>query len=121
MFKDFPLPSHREAPFAHEAARCAGSLGKYWPYHDRLFAEQPRFDREALIAYAEEIGLDASAFGRCLDEHRFAAAVDADVAQARAIGVTGTPTFIINGQGLVGAHPIETFREVIEQALRDGR
>jgi protein-disulfide isomerase len=58
---------------------------------------------------------------RCLDEQRFASAVAADIAQARALGITGTPTFIINGQGLVGAHPIETFRELIDEALKGRR
>lgn len=120
VFKDLPLPSHPLARPAHEAARCAGASGRYWPYHDRLFATQPTHERDDLVRYAVEIGLDREAFVRCLDERRFADAVDADVQQARALGITGTPTFVINGRGLVGAHPVETFREVIEQALRDG-
>jgi protein-disulfide isomerase len=121
IFKDFPLPSHALARPAHEAARCAGSLGKYWPYHDRLFAEQPRFERDDLVAYAVALGLDQDSFKRCLDERRFAEAVEADVSQARALGVSGTPTFIINGQPLVGAHPIDTFRDAIDRALKEPR
>lgn len=118
VFKDLPLPFHALARPAHEAARCAGADGKFWPYHDRLFQEQPAFEREDLVRYAVDLGLDQTAFVRCLDERRFAAAVDADVAQARALGINGTPTFIVNGQKLVGAHPIETFRTIIDDALK---
>jgi protein-disulfide isomerase len=118
VFKDMPLPSHDLARPAHEASRCAAEAGKFWPYHDRLFAEQPAFERDDLVRYAEELGLDRAGFVRCLDDHRFAAAVEADVAQARALGINGTPTFLINGRPLVGAHPIETFRSVIDEALK---
>jgi protein-disulfide isomerase len=96
-------------------------MGTYWRYHDRLFAEQPRFERPQLLQYAADLGLDSAAFARCLDEHRFAAAVAADLAEGRAIGVTGTPTFFINDQPVVGAQPVENFRAVIDGALRDKR
>jgi protein-disulfide isomerase len=121
VFKDFPLPSHALARPAHEAARCAGALGRYWPYHDRLFAAQPAFERDALVRYAVEVGLPREAFARCLDERRFVSAVEADVAQARQLGIRSTPTFIVNGRPLVGAHPVETFRAVIDEALRAAR
>jgi protein-disulfide isomerase len=118
VFKDLPLAFHRLARPAHEAARCAGASGKYWPYHDRLFQAQPAFEREELVRYATELGLEREAFVKCLDEHRFSAEIDADINQARALGVTGTPTFIVNGQALIGAHPVENFRAIIEDALR---
>jgi protein-disulfide isomerase len=118
VFKDMPLRMHNLARPAHEAARCAAAQGRYWPYHDRLFAEQPRFERGDLIRYAEELGLDGQGFARCLDERRFRAEVDGDLAQAGALGITSTPTFVINKQILVGAHPIETFREVIAEELQ---
>ena len=112
------MPFHDKARPAHEAARCAGEAGKFWPYHDRLFAEQPAFEREHLIAYAVDLAIDRETFVRCLDDRRFAAAVEADMAQARALGINGTPTFLVNGRSLVGAHPIETFRSVIDEALK---
>ena len=118
MLKDLPLTIHGLARPAHEAARCAGAEERYWPYHDRLYAEQPRFERDHLIRYAVDLGLDGERFARCLDQRQYAAAVEADVAQARALGITGTPTFLINGQVLVGAHPMETFRAAIADALR---
>lgn len=117
VFKDLPLPFHDLARPAHEAARCAAEAGRFWPYHDRLFQEQPAFERNELVRYAVELGLDRAAFVRCLDDRRFAAAVEADVAQARAMSINGTPTFLINGRPLVGAHPIETLRSVIDDAL----
>ena len=119
MAKDFPLASHRQARQAAEAARCAAADGHYWPYHDRLFAEQPRFAEARLIAYALELGLEREAFARCVTERRFAREVETDVAQGRALGVTRTPTFLINGRTLVGAHPVEAFRAVIDEALKD--
>jgi predicted DsbA family dithiol-disulfide isomerase len=70
-----------------------------------------------LIAYAVELGLDGDAFSECLRERRFARAVEADVAQCRAVGIRSTPTFLINGRALVGAHPVTTFRSVIEDLL----
>jgi protein-disulfide isomerase len=119
IFKDLPLPSHDLAKPAHEAARCAGALGRYWPYHDRLFANQPAFERADLVRYASEVGLSREAFARCLDTRQFAPAVEADVEQARAIGVRGTPTFVINGRLVAGALPVEDFRTLINEALKD--
>ena len=118
LFKDFPLASHDLARPAHEAARCAGAAGQYWRYHDRLFAAQPRFERDQLLAYAVELGIDRARFERCLDDRLFAAAIDDDIVQGRALGVSGTPTFLINGRPLVGAHPVENFRSVIDDTLK---
>lgn len=121
VIKDLPLAIHDLARPAAEAARCAGADGRFWLYHDRLFAEQPRFERDHLIRYAVEVGLDGERFARCLDERAFAPAVEADVAQARALGITSTPTFLVNGVVMVGDHPVETFRSVITEALRRRR
>jgi protein-disulfide isomerase len=120
-FKDFPLPSHRLARPAHEAARCAARDGQFWPYRRRLFEVQPRFEREALIGYAVDLGLDRARFTRCLDSHATAREVEADVAEARALGIRGTPTFLINGKLLVGAQPVETFRAAIDDAIQRAR
>lgn len=119
--KDFPLASHRQALQAAEAARCAAAERRYWPYHDRLFAEQPRFAEDRLIAYAVDVGLDREAFARCLTERRFARDVQADVTQARALGVARIPTFLINGRTLVGSHAVEAFRAAIDEALETRR
>ena len=70
-----------------------------------------------MIEYAGDVGLERQTFARCLGERRFARAVDADLTQARALGIASTPTFLINGRILVGAHPLENFRSVIDDAL----
>jgi protein-disulfide isomerase len=118
VFKDFPLPSHDLAMAAHEAARCAGAQQRYWPYHDRLFEEQPRFQREELVRYAMDLGLDRERFTRCLDRHAEEPAVRASREEGRALGIRSTPTFMVNGSPLVGAQPVEAFREAIDDALR---
>lgn len=121
VLKDFPLASHSLARPAHEAARCAAQGGRFWPYHDRLFEGQPRFEREDLIRYADDVGLDRRPFVQCLESRRFAAAVEADVSQGRALGVRGTPTFFVNGQILVGAQSVEAFRRVVDETLAQRR
>lgn len=118
VFKDFPLPSHDLAMAAHEAARCAGAQQRYWPYHDRLFKEQPRFQRDDLIDYAIDLGLDRARFTRCLDSHDEEPIVRASLAEGRALGVKSTPTFMVNGTPLVGAQPVEAFRQAIDEALQ---
>ena len=118
VYKDFPLPSHSLAMPAHEAARCAGDQGRYWAYHDVLFERQPRFERQDLVDYAINLNLDREHFERCLDGHQYRAAVEADFAEGRELGVRSTPTFLINGKPLVGAQPIENFRAAIDEALR---
>jgi protein-disulfide isomerase len=120
VFKDFPLTSHPGARPAAEAARCAAAHGLFWEYHDLLFLPGTEFSREALIRYAGRLALDREAFAACLDSRRFRDEIDADVREGRALGVFGTPTFIINGKPLVGAQPIEAFREAVAEALRSG-
>ena len=121
VYKDFPLPSHGLAMPAHEAARCAGDQGRYWAYHDVLFERQPRFERDDLVDYAVNLNLDRERFERCLDARQFRAAVEADFAEGRELGVRSTPTFLINGKPLVGAQPIDRFRAAIDEALRARR
>jgi len=121
IYKDFPLPSHDLAMPAAEAARCAGEQSRYWAYHDVLFDRQPRFQRDDLVTYAMNLKLDRDRFERCLDRRTFRAAVEADFAEGRELGVRSTPTFLINGKPLVGAQPIETFRAAIDDALRASR
>jgi protein-disulfide isomerase len=119
VFKDFPLRSHPNALPAALAARCAGAQGRYWEYHDLLFVAQPDLTRDHLIGYARRLRLDAPAFTECLDTGRFRDAVLAEQREGREAGVRATPTFFINQRKIEGALPIEEFRDVIKQALRD--
>jgi protein-disulfide isomerase len=118
VFRDFPIPGlHPDAPLAHEAARCAGEQGKFWPYHDLLFERATDVSATALKQYAAEVGADRAAFDQCLDSHKYQAAVNADIEAGSKAGVTGTPTFFINGQPLVGNQPLSEFQRVIEGEL----
>lgn len=121
VFKDFPLDFHAGARPAAEAARCAGLAGRYWEYHDLLFVAQPDFGREDLVRYADRLGLEREAFTACLTGGRFRDAVEQDVSEGKALGVTGTPTFFINGRRLVGAQPVEAFQEAVRAALDEAR
>ena len=115
VHRDLPLPFHKDARLAAVAARAAGAQGRFFEMHDKLFANQGALDRESLQRYALELGLDMTRFRAALDDQGLHAAVEADARSGEALGVTGTPTSFINGRRVVGAHPQETFRIVIEQ------
>ena len=117
VFKDFPLPNHPHAFKAAEAGNCAHEQGKFWEFHDKLFAAQDALDVPSLKAYAGELGLDAEAFASCLDEGRHAAAVNRDLSIGRSSGASSTPTLFINGRPIFGALPIETFDQIIREEL----
>jgi protein-disulfide isomerase len=117
VFVDFPLDFHPLAQKAHEAAYCAEDQGKFWPMYDRLFSSEGKLDVPNLKAYATELGLDATAFGTCLDSGKHAARTETAMEEGARNGVTGTPAFFINGRMLVGAQPFESFASVIEDEL----
>jgi protein-disulfide isomerase len=123
VFKDFPLYAiHPQAQKAAEAAECAGEQGQYWLMHDRIFRGQDEWSQQTdpvpvLKGYAAELELDTGQFDACLDSSRFAAEVQADVAEGSTAGVDSTPTFFINGRPLIGALPFSEFQRVIEEEL----
>src|SRR5262245_27983630 len=119
VFKDFPLSFHAGAEPAAVAARCAGLHGRYWEYHDLLFIAQPAFSRGDLLLYARRLGVPEGPLPECLDSGRFRDAVRADIREGRAAGVSGTPTFFVNGRRLIGLQPVEAFREAVRDALDD--
>jgi len=110
---------HRDARLSAEACYAADAQGKFWEMHDIIFAHQDALGRDALIDYAQQIGLDVAAFTRALDTHAYARQVDDDMASGKDVGVQGTPAFLINGRELPGAQPIEAFRKLIDQALAE--
>jgi len=117
VWKHYPLDIHKDAPLAHLAAVAAGEQGKFWEYHDKLFANQPKIQREFLLRYARELGLDTRRFEQALGGAAGKAAIDADIAEAKSLGATGTPAFFINGRYLSGARPFEEFAKVINAEL----
>lgn len=118
VHRDFPIDQlHPRARKAHEAARCANDQGKFWPYHDVLFAKPPKASPEELKTYAQEAGLDTEAFERCLTSGSHQEAVQKDIDDGIRAGVTGTPTFFINGRLVSGAQPAESFVRLIDEEL----
>jgi predicted DsbA family dithiol-disulfide isomerase len=117
IYREFPLPNHRRAHKASEAALCAHDQGKYWQMQDRLFANQEALAVEDLKGYARDVGLDGERFDRCLDGGDKAAEIAASIRAGDAAGVAGTPAFFINGRPLPGAVSVERFREVIDAEL----
>ncbi len=122
VYRDFPIDQlHPQARRAHEAARCANDQGRFWPYHDRLYANAPKGSPEDLRAYAREVGLDLPAFEQCFSSGKYQAAVQKDEDEGIRAGVTGTPAFFINGRLLSGAQPLEAFARLIDEELARAR
>jgi protein-disulfide isomerase len=116
-FKQFPLPMHDKAELAAEAALAANEQGKFWQMHDKLFANQSNLDRPSLESYAKDLGLDLEKFRAALDSGRFKAQIAKDKVQGSSAGVSGTPSFVVNGKLVVGAQPFEEFKRAIDEAL----
>jgi protein-disulfide isomerase len=118
VHKDLPLDAiHPQARQAAEAARCAGEQGKFWEYHDKLYANSPKAGVEELKSYAKEVGLNAVSFDQCYGSGKFRAAVQKDLNDGAQLGLTGTPTFFINGREISGAQPVEAFAAIIDEEL----
>ena len=117
VFKDYPLEFHANARKAAEASRCAAEQGKYWEYHDVLFANGTALELANLKKFAENLKLDATQFSTCLDSGKHAASISKDMAEGTQAGVTGTPAFFVNGRFLSGAQPFASFQDAIEEAL----
>ncbi len=118
VFKHNPLPFHKDAGLASEAALAAGEQGKFWQMHDKLFENQKQLKRENLESYAKELGLNMAQFKKALDSGKFKPVIDADKKLAASVGARGTPTFFINGKKFVGAQPFENFKQKIDEALK---
>ena len=115
VFKQYPLPMHKDAPLGAQAALAANAQGKFWEMHDKLFENQRAMSREDLEGYAKEIGLDMEKFRKALDEETYKAEVEKEVAEGRKLGVNSTPTFYVNGKLQKGALPAEAIIKLIEE------
>jgi protein-disulfide isomerase len=118
VHKDLPLEAlHPQARQAAEAARCAGEQGKFWEYHDKLYANSPKAGVEELKNYAKEVGLNSGSFEQCFTSGKYKALVQKDLSEGAQLGITGTPTFFINGREFSGAQPVEAFAAIIDEEL----
>lgn len=121
VFKQHPLPFHKDARPAHHAAIAAGRQGKYAQYRARLFANQRKLQESDLRDHARELGLNMKRFDRDRRSPAAEAQVTRDLALARRVGITGTPSFMINGRKLVGAQRIEAFEAIIDAEIARSR
>jgi protein-disulfide isomerase len=117
VYRHLPLTSiHPEAQSAAEASMCAGEQNAYWQFHDKLFSSES-LGNEVYIQYAQELGLDMNTFEACITDRKYQQAVQADSDFAVNMGVRSTPTFFINGLAIVGAQPLDIFKQVIDKEL----
>jgi len=101
------------------AAECAHEQGKFWEFHDLMFENQSLLGRDLFLRAAGDLGMDVAAFTTCIDENRYESEVLDDYYAADALGITGTPTFYINGQIVSGALPFERFERIILAQLAE--
>ena len=116
VYKDFPLPMHRSSQKAAEAARCAGEQGKFWEYHDVLFYSK-QLQVDDLKAHARVLKLNGDSFDKCLDEGTEAEAVKKSLGEAKSLGLTGTPSFFVNGHFFSGAADYTVLKEMVDLQL----
>lgn len=117
VYRHLPLTSiHPDAFPAAEAAMCAGEQNAYWQYHEKLFASE-LLGTEVYKQYAQELGLDVTTFEACITDHKYQQAIQEDSDFAVNLGVRSTPTFFVNGLAIVGAQPLEVFKQVIDKEL----
>lgn len=117
---DFPLPFHSHALDAAKAARCANDQGKFWQFHDSLFANQSKLAPADLKATAKTLGMNSTQFDACFDKAKYDSEIKADQAVGEKVGVDGTPAFFIDGRPLTGAQPAPKFEELIDDELANG-
>jgi protein-disulfide isomerase len=118
VFRNFPLSElHPHAESAAETAEFAGTQGKYWEMHDRLFENQERLSVALYAELAQELGLSPAALEQALVKKQFESRVRADFVGGVRSGVNGTPTFFINGKRHDGPADYDTLVMAIEEAI----
>jgi protein-disulfide isomerase len=116
VFRQYPLPTRPRARLAAEASLAAHAQGKFWDYHDTLFANPHDLSRPALERYAGVVGLDLPEFRRALDEKRYAADVEADLQLGRAMFVHKVPALFVNGERVRFPYGVAELAKVMERA-----
>lgn len=123
--RDLPLDIHKNARYAARATRCAGEQNKYWDLHHLFNSNPNNLESEGILHYATEVGIDIPQFKLCLDNERHLGGIEADIAAANSIGITGTPGFVlgyvkngnIEGIKIVGAQSYAVFDSSIKRML----
>jgi protein-disulfide isomerase len=117
VFRQYPLPMHGDAHLAAQAALAAHQQGKFWEYHDLLFANQRALTRSSLEEYAKQVDLNLPLLKKALDDQALKATVDADVKLGEEVNVNGTPTVFINGKRVPNPTEFEPVANLIDAAL----
>ena len=117
VFKHLPLEGHRNAVPAARAAYCAGEQGRFWQFHDALFALES-FSPDVFEGVAEQLGLGMERFKSCVSSEQSRAAVVRDMELARSLRIDSTPSFLVNGKLIKGALSFAEFRKIIERELK---
>jgi protein-disulfide isomerase len=115
-----------ESQWAAEASECADEQGKFWEYHDKLFASQSgenegAFAKDKLKQFAADLSLDTAKFNTCLDSGKYTKTVTEETQMAGGYGISSTPTILINTQLVKGAQPFQTFAGIIEAEKAKGQ
>jgi len=119
VWRDYPIIT-AQSPHAAEAGQCAFDQGKFWQYHDLLYAKAPALSISDLKSYAAQLGLNIAQFNPCLDSGLDKAKIDQSMAEARGYGFIGTPSFIVNGQKVIGPASFAQFKSMIDPILAGG-
>lgn len=118
VFKQFPLEDHSQAELAAEASLAAQAQGKFWPLHDKMYANFRIINRVRILGWAAELGLDLSRFRADLDSHKYAARVHAEEQEGEVAGVEGTPTFYINGKRFNSVFEVKAVAPVLLDEMK---
>ncbi|MBF0126918.1 MAG: DsbA family protein [Magnetococcales bacterium] len=118
VFRHYPVPGHDQAAEAAEASMCAHEQGRFWEYHDALFAQQEALGAKLYGEIAGKLKLDADKFNACMAGNKQVPRISGDFEEGSRLGVTGTPTFFINGLMVMGAKPLAEFQALIDQELK---
>ena len=121
VIKNYPYKYRDYSRIAAEASLAAQEQGKYWEMHDLLIKRSPKLDRQSLINYARELGLDVAKFTASIDSQKHKAEIDRDLKLATEMDLYNTPTFYINGRQVVGERPFEYFKKIIDEELKKAK
>jgi protein-disulfide isomerase len=117
VFKEFPLDTHSQAELAAEAALAAHAQGKFWPMHDKLYANFRQLSHANIFKWAQEIGLDLVRFTADLNSGKYKPAVEKDMAEGEQAGVAGTPAIFVNGKRYNGSLDTDDFERALAAEL----
>lgn len=122
VFRNYPLPMHKNAQKAAQAAEAAATQGKFWQMHDKLYENQTKWaevgdPQEIFIDYASELGLDKEVFKKELNDNKYTGLINSDSNDGEKLGVNSTPTFFFNGNKITGGATYSNLKELIDKDL----